>query len=120
MTGQEFLKFHSDTLDKMKTVCAEKNNDYAGGNGAQDAFANFRLVEMFGAASSEQGFFTRMTDKMSRISTFIQKGILLVKDESVEDTLIDLANYCIFFAGFLRSKRMGIAKAPTEGVGQLR
>lgn len=50
------------------------------------------------------GFLTRMSDKFSRLGSFINKGELLVLDESVEDTLVDLANYCALFAGYLESK----------------
>jgi hypothetical protein len=53
-----------------------------------------------------------MMDKISRIASFIKKGTLEVKDESVKDTLMDLANYCILFAGYLESKKT--PKAPAK------
>jgi hypothetical protein len=56
---------------------------------------------------AEIGFLTRMSDKLSRIGSYVTKGILMVKDESIEDTLIDLANYCILFAGYIRSQKKG-------------
>jgi hypothetical protein len=31
--------------------------------------------------------------------------MLAVKDESAEDTLLDLANYCLLMAAYLREKR---------------
>jgi hypothetical protein len=46
-----------------------------------------------------------MVDKLARINSFSQKGELQVKDESVEDTLLDLANYAILLAGYIRSKK---------------
>lgn len=90
----------------MVEVTKAKNADYTGGSG--DPFANFKQVGNFIQVEgvTEIGFFTRMSDKFSRIGSFITKGVLMVKDESVEDTLIDLANYCILFAGYLRSKRI--------------
>lgn len=89
----------------MMSITAAKNNDYAGSG--DDPFKNFRLVGAFGCVTPEQGFFTRMTDKMARISTFIQQGQLQVKDESVLDSLHDLANYCALFSGYLKSKQDG-------------
>lgn len=103
MNKTEYLKFHRDCCDKMVEVTARKNADYTGESG--DPFFNFTRVEAIGIASTEQGFLTRMFDKFARITTFVQKGVLLVKDENVEDTLIDLANYCILMAGYIRSKR---------------
>jgi hypothetical protein len=45
-----------------------------------------------------------MTDKMSRLSTFANKGKLVVEDEGVQDTLLDLINYSILLAAFIQDK----------------
>lgn len=111
MTGEEFIKFHAVCCEKMQAICKAKNADYAGAKGGADAFANFKMVEHFGVASVEQGMLTRMSDKFARIASFVAVGTLKVKDESVEDTLLDFANYCILLAGFIHSKR---AKVPDE------
>lgn len=103
MTKDEYMSFHAECCQKMMAVTKAKNADYTGTS--LDPFANFSRVEQVGICSTEQGFLTRMFDKFSRITSFVQKGVLLVKDESVEDTLIDLANYCILMAGYIRSKR---------------
>jgi len=88
----------------MHSITKAKNSDYTGNS--DDPFENFTICERIGIATTEQGFLTRMTDKLSRVNTFAQNGQLLVKDESVEDTLFDLANYCLLFAGYLRSKKL--------------
>lgn len=103
MTKQEYMDFHKKCCDLMVEVTKKKNADYTGTG--DDPFANFTRVEALGICTTEQGFLTRMTDKLSRITSFSQKGFLLVEDESVNDTLIDLANYCLLMAGFLQSKR---------------
>ena len=72
----------------MIKITAKKNADYTGAT--DDPFANFRMVQQFGVMTVEQGFFCRMTDKLSRIASFIQLGVLQVKDESVTDTLVDM------------------------------
>ncbi len=105
MTGAELIAFHKEACDKMHALCIKKNADYAGAAGGADAFANFRMVESFGVVSTEAGMFTRMCDKFSRIATFIKVGILQVKDESIEDTLLDGANYLIIMAAWFRAKR---------------
>ena len=48
-----------------------------------------------------------MFDKMKRISSFVHQGELQVKDESVKDTLQDLANYCCLMAGYIESQKDG-------------
>lgn len=103
MTREEFFKYQEETFNKMMALTRKKNADYAGQGG--DAFNNFTRIEIIGVASTEQGFLTRMFDKFSRIISFMQNGELQVKDESVEDTLIDLANYSILMAAYLKSKK---------------
>lgn len=102
MNKDQFLIFHDEFCSTIRTISSRKNEDYTGDT--NDAFANFTAVERNGITSTEQGFLVRMTDKMQRITSFVQKGTLLVEDEKVDDTLMDLANYCILMAGYLRSK----------------
>lgn len=103
MNQADYLKTFKSITDRMYETTRAKNSDYTGDE--EDAFKNFRMVEELGVASTEQGFVTRMTDKLMRISTFVQRGILKVKDEKVEDTLIDLAVYCILMVCYLRDKK---------------
>lgn len=103
MSREEYLAFHKSCCEKMLAITTAKNNDYTGAS--DNPFSNFTAVESLGISSTEQGFLTRMLDKMARITTFAKKGMLLVKDESVEDTLLDLANYSILMAGYIKSKR---------------
>lgn len=106
LTRDELIEFSKRVHDKMLVTLAAKNADYAGVN--KDPFFNFTRVEAMEVCSTEVGFMTRMMDKVSRICTFIKKGVLTVSDETVEDTLIDLANYCILFAAYLYGKRRHI------------
>lgn len=87
----------------MIAITAAKNADY--NHSDENPFSNFENVERLGVCSTEQGFITRMMDKMSRLVSFIHRGVLQVKDESIEDTLLDLANYCILMAGYIKSKK---------------
>ncbi len=104
---KELIDFHKATCDKMHSTLVQKNHDYAGG-GERNPFSNFLNVENLGLCDAEIGFVTRMTDKLSRIITFVKKGTLKVADESVVDTLIDLANYCILMAAYISSKRRDV------------
>jgi hypothetical protein len=55
----------------------KKNADYG------DSFATYGPI----------GVLVRMGDKISRLQTITTKGIILVDDEALRDTLIDLHNY---------------------------
>lgn len=87
----------------MQKITRAKNADYTGKG--DDPFANFRKIEALtnGAVSVEAGFLTRMSDKFSRIGALMTQEAQ-VKDESVIDTLLDLANYSALLAGYLQSK----------------
>lgn len=106
MTKAEYLEFHKDWCIRMVDVTAKKNADYSGAG--DDPFNNFRhignLVVVPNLDVVALGFLTRMTDKISRIGSFVAKGELLVRDESVEDTLLDTSNYSALFAGYLRER----------------
>lgn len=103
MNRTEYMEFHKQCCEKMIAITKAKNADYCGVG--DDPFKNFRQVENLGICSVEQGFLTRISDKFSRITSFVQKGFFEVKDESVEDTLLDAANYFLLMAGYLKEKR---------------
>lgn len=73
--------FMDITTDMAKTYAA-KNHDY--GNSFGESLDEFGLVAAV----------VRMGDKMNRIKSLIKKKAE-VKDESIQDTLLDLANYAI-------------------------
>lgn len=102
-TQEQYLKFHEQFCERAWRLSKSKNDDYAGGDGS--AFRNFESVEAIGITTTEQGFLVRMADKMSRLATFANRGTLSVQDESAEDTLLDLVNYSVLLAAFIRMKK---------------
>lgn len=100
MTKEEYFDFAESFFKNCQEISKRKNNDYTGGS--VDPFSNFKSVEVLGI-STEVGFLTRMMDKMKRIASFVENGELKVKDESVQDTLTDLANYACLMAGYIKS-----------------
>lgn len=103
MNKTEYLAEFKKLTDQMYEITEKKNSDYTGD--ADQPFKNFTMVETMGAATTEQGFFTRMMDKLMRFAGFIKNGTLQVSDEKIEDTLLDLANYCLLCICYLRSKK---------------
>ena len=80
-----------ELLDYMREIHDAKRHDYAN---EEDVFANFRTCEMAGI-HAWKGCCVRIGDKFSRIMGFANKETLKVKDESIKDTLIDMANYSL-------------------------
>jgi hypothetical protein len=104
MNRQELLKHHQTLCSKAFALMQKKNADYAGRSG-EEPFANFTRCESMGICKTEAGMLVRMTDKMSRLSSFVESGTLQVKDESVEDTCLDLINYSVLFYSYLQGKK---------------
>lgn len=103
MNKEQYLEEFQKITTQMFEITKAKNSDYTGDT--SQPFKNFTMVETMGAATTEQGFFTRMNDKMMRFAGFLKNGTLEVQDEKIEDTLMDLANYSILCICYLRSKR---------------
>jgi hypothetical protein len=104
MHRDDLLAYHKELCDRAFSLMQRKNADYAG-RGGDEPFANFTRCEAMGICQTEAGMLVRMTDKMSRLSSFVESGTLAVKDESVEDTCLDLINYSVLFYAYLQSKK---------------
>lgn len=67
----------ANVQQEARELFEKKNNDYG------DAFANYGVV----------GVLVRMGDKIQRSASITKNGVSMVNNESLRDTLIDLANY---------------------------
>lgn len=83
-------KENMDNLVDHAGICAELTNTYRKKN-ADYGNSFSRAVEKYGLISA----LTRISDKFNRLESLILHKEQEVKDESVQDTLLDLANYCI-------------------------
>jgi len=90
MSERQSERFH-EILDVIKKLHDAKRHDYGDDT---DVFANFRLSELAGI-SPWKGSVIRMGDKYARISNFIKKGDFQFKEESIKDTLMDMAIYSL-------------------------
>lgn len=90
--GSESGEFRDITNSMIQTYQA-KNQDY--GNSFEKSLYKFGLVASI----------IRLSDKMNRIESLSQTKAR-VKDESIEDTLLDLANYAIMTVIWLRKSRV--------------
>ena len=86
-----------ETFNKCFGTAVAKNNDYGGSN--NDPFANFRNSTIAGV-SVEKGILVRLMDKMSRVSTLLDKEAM-VKDEAITDTIEDAINYLAIMKAYI-------------------
>lgn len=82
-----------ELLKDMESMHNKKNAGYAG-VGAVDPLANFKYSILFGVKPST-GCMVRMSDKFIRISNLIKNPNADQVGESIKDTLMDLAVYCL-------------------------
>lgn len=74
---------HSNLCDSLKELYRTKNKDYG------DSFSKIR------SKYGNTAILVRLHDKLSRVEQLMLNGNQQVKDESIDDTLRDLANYAL-------------------------
>ena len=79
------VQMHKELCEKLNNIYAEKNHDY--GNSFGETFDKLGIISAV----------TRISDKYNRLVSLCMKSEeeRKVKDESITDTLLDMANYCI-------------------------
>jgi len=85
-------------LEEMRTMHNKKQADY--GRPA-DPYYNVRMSQDFGVAPWV-GCMMRANDKMKRLQSAAQGSTMV--NESIEDSLLDLAVYCIIALDLYRSE----------------
>ena len=82
----DLIASHKRICEHLNNVYADKNHDY--GNSFGETY------EKYGDISA----LVRISDKMNRIDQLVQTGEQKVKDEALEDSILDMANYLIMWA----------------------
>ena len=80
------LDIYQYILNNLEETYKNKNNDY--GNSVADTYKKF----------GDLSFLVRITDKYNRLLTLCNPdNEQKVKDEKIDDTILDLANYCLLW-----------------------
>lgn len=105
LVDENVLSFRA-IQDKLVNIYAKKNHDYG---------------DSFNQGCNELGVgyaFSRIFDKTKRFQT-LAKGIMTnslsieVQDETIEDTIMDLANYCMMYLAW-RDKHFYVGEAEAK------
>lgn len=83
------INLHQSICKQLTDIYKDKNADY--GNSFSESYQEWGIISAV----------VRMDDKMRRLKQ-LAKHDAKVKSESIEDTLLDLANYAIMTLGELR------------------
>ena len=85
LSGDVMNKYdrHMEICKKLNEIYIKKNHDYG------DSFS-----ESYGKYGNVMPII-RLEDKLNRFRNLVMNGNVEVKTESMEDTLLDLANYAI-------------------------
>lgn len=89
------------TFSACLATAVRKNHDYGGSN--NDPYANFRN-SMIAGVPVDRGILVRLMDKMSRISTLLDKEAQ-VKDEAIDDTIDDAINYLAILKSYRKNNK---------------
>ena len=94
MNRKQLFKRIKKLQKREMKIIKEKNVGYSS---KKDVLENFRFV-------GEIGLIGRMGDKLIRAKNVIKRGKSNLKDERIEDTLMDLSNYANLLIVYLEVK----------------
>lgn len=99
MTKDEQKKFFNDFTEKMGNIMLSKGDDYAGA----DRLSNFKLTGAIMKQDPEISCLQQMANKVVRLGELLSGKT--PKNESIDDSLLDLANYTILLAMIREDKK---------------
>lgn len=85
-----------DVFEKCKIVALQKNHDYGG--------SVFEAPILTPDMPIDSAIMVRISDKINRLIHLLGGGTQCVKDEKIEDSLLDLSTYCKL--AYIARKRM--------------
>ena len=109
MTIEQEIEIFNDYAKSLTEIFARKRNDY--GQTTTETFEKFGPISML----------VRMHDKLGRLDNLLGFG-KYPQYESAEDTLIDLANYCLITLIEIRKQEeeLGCAKINNNFEGYIK
>ena len=98
MNVQDFISFIETTQQQEIQVLKNKANDYAN----QDIFSNFKKTADMIGLEPDKVFQMLLAIKLCRIVELTSGKE--AKNESLDDTMLDMANYAKLYRGYLKSE----------------
>lgn len=101
MTKAEQREHFNKFADKMQNVLLSKGDDYAN----IDRLSNFKLAGAICGLTAEQNCLSLMATKVARLGVLLSDTDNAPKNESIEDSILDLANYAVLLSMIMADKR---------------
>jgi hypothetical protein len=98
MTLTEQIEFFDEFVNKMRTTLLSKGDDYA----SEDRLSNFKVAANLVGTTPEKIALTMLGIKLARLSVLLNGKT--PKNESIEDSVMDGANYFVLLAMLLDKK----------------
>lgn len=93
--SEVLVEAHKEIAKELNKMYEKKNKDY--GNSFEKGLDTFGIIPAV----------ARITEKNDRLVELVTSGEQHVKDESIEDSLLDMANYAIMTVMWLRKNEGG-------------
>ena len=93
MTKQEQQQFFDEYVNKMREVLLNKGDDYANA----DRLSNFKLAGLIAGGNAKTNCLNLIATKVARLGVLLNSNDE-PKNESVSDSILDLANYSMLLA----------------------
>lgn len=96
MTREQKVQRHLEIVQSLNHLYESKNHDY--GDSFGETYSKLGIISAL----------TRISDKYNRLVSLATKPEeeRKVKDESIQDTLLDMANYCIMTVVEMENKKI--------------
>lgn len=98
MNKQEQEQFFTEFSQKQKDILLKKGDDYSG----EDRLSNFKFAGQICGISAQKNCLSLIATKVARLGQLTDSKT--PKNESLEDSLLDLANYAILMAMIIKDK----------------
>ena len=100
------IAMHKDICVELNNTYVKKNSDY--GNSFGETFNKLGIISAV----------TRITDKYNRLVSLctLPDEERMVRDETISDTLLDMANYCIMTEIALREESVKNTEVDTNEI----
>ena len=99
MTKTDQEQYFDEVIEKMRNTLLSKGNDYAN----EDRLSNFKLAGSICGLKAELNCLSLISTKVARLGVLLNSN-KEPNNESVQDSVLDLANYSILLSMILKDK----------------
>jgi len=96
-----------EMLESMKKIHIKKNADYASESNPFSNFERSGTVASWFTIPIDRAFAVLIGTKLARLAELLEPG-RIANNESVEDSFLDMATYCILWASYKKRKQDGL------------